>query len=162
MHGGDLQATRRQHRRANAACTPTDTCSEPRGHCPRGIPCTRACSLCRGDVGCGIGVCSIPDSFMAGWEWSVAGGVRGDGGEFRCWSRVDLEAVLGKNAMTRPLWDLDSLGIIYSSVQVLVLPPLTQTPCMSSLAQSLTVRSRPQDAMNLASSVTSAASTVPS
>jgi hypothetical protein len=42
------------------------------------------------------------------------------------------------------------------------LPSRSQIPCMSSLAQSLTVRSRPQDAMNLASSVTSAASTVPS
>ena len=78
--------------------------------------------MCRGDVGCGIGVCSIPGSFTAGWERSVAGGVRGDRGEFRCWSRVDLEAVMGDNAMICPLWDSDSLGIIYSSVQVLDFP----------------------------------------
>ena len=38
----------------------------------------------------------------------------------------------------------------------------TQIPSISSRAQSFTVRSRPQDAMNLASSVTSAAKTVPS
>lgn len=40
--------------------------------------------------------------------------------------------------------------------------PRSHMPCISSLAHSFTVRSRPQDAMNLASSVTSAASTVPS
>jgi len=79
---------------------------------------------------------------------------------------------VGHGWIWKPCWEITRWSVRYGSrirgvsytaaYKFSFFVPETQIPCMSSLAQSLTVRSRPQDAMNLASSVTSAASTVPS